>query len=493
MPILVIFNSENGGHMTRIIRNFFIHALAMICVLCAVATVYSQTQEYKEYTIKRGDTLWNISSKEVSDPFLWPKIWKENPEIKNPDLIYPGQTVKIPLRLTQKEVAQPPRPRPETGKVLTPVPLSEAKPQPQPKKEVKTEVIITPIEIKYLVDKDALISSGYLSDIVESKGEIIGAPSERSLLGKGNYAYIRTLNPVSVGKKFYVVRSLGEIKHPKTGAMMGYLIDVLGIAEVVGRESGEIKVKIIASYDGILAGDLLTDFYEIEQPFVIDDPRAPDIQGFILAARKLRFLNGMIDIVYIDKGRRDGLEVGDILGTISNSRYSVPNGFVQVISVKDKTAAAIVRASQKEVFAGDGIGPATESKATSKLASTQSTDESLESAVNLFISQYVRVYESGDIDKFMSFYSTSAIENNSLRYEDIRHAYEKNFRDNRYTYVLKEVQMKKENNHIILTGAYSIKSIEGVAYGRQTRGNITWTLGREDGALKIIRVDYDRV
>ncbi len=474
--------------MIRKIRKCSIFALVTSFVLGVAVTAYTQTEEYKDYIVKKGDTLWNISSKEVSDPFLWPKIWKENPVIKNPDLIYPGQTVKIPLRLMQKEVIQPSLPQPETekAKVITPAPLPKAKPQVQPE-----EATIRPIEKQYLVDKDALISSGYISDTVESRGEIIGSPSEKSLLGMGDYAYIRTLMPVGSGQKFYIVRSLGKVKHPGTGAMMGYLIDVLGIAEVVGIESGEIKTRVIASYDGIQVGDLLTDFYDLDQPFIVEEPRSPDIDGVIIATRKIRVLNGMLDIVYIDKGAKDGIEVGDTMGTVSNNRYLVPNGSIQVISLKDKTAAAVVRISHKEVSAGDLVGLA-EKRSASNLAAYESPDGSLESAVNLFISQYVRVYESGDIDKFMSFYSSSAVENNSLRYDDIRRTYEKSFRNGRYTYILNNIQMKKDNNHIILTGTYIIKGIEGKYKGEQRRGTITWTLDRENGTLKIIRSDYNR-
>ena len=60
-------------------------------------------QEIKDYKVKGGDTLWDISNKELQDPFLWPKIWKENPGIVNPDRIYPDQSIKIPLYLLQKE------------------------------------------------------------------------------------------------------------------------------------------------------------------------------------------------------------------------------------------------------------------------------------------------------------------------------------------------------------------------------------------------------
>ena len=47
---------------------------------------------------KDRDCLWNIAKKPdiYNDPFAWPKIWHANSDqIKNPDLIYPGQQLTI--------------------------------------------------------------------------------------------------------------------------------------------------------------------------------------------------------------------------------------------------------------------------------------------------------------------------------------------------------------------------------------------------------------
>ena len=54
----------------------------------------------KQYTVVRGDNLWNIAKKPsiYSDPYLWPRIYVENrAKIKNPDLIFPNWTLNVPF------------------------------------------------------------------------------------------------------------------------------------------------------------------------------------------------------------------------------------------------------------------------------------------------------------------------------------------------------------------------------------------------------------
>ena len=54
----------------------------------------------KQYTVMRGDNLWNIAKKPsiYSDPYLWPRIYVENKgKIKNPDLIYPNWSLNVPF------------------------------------------------------------------------------------------------------------------------------------------------------------------------------------------------------------------------------------------------------------------------------------------------------------------------------------------------------------------------------------------------------------
>ena len=51
----------------------------------------------KVHTVKKGDTLWDISKKYYGKPELWTKLYKANKSnIKNPHWIYPGQKFVIP-------------------------------------------------------------------------------------------------------------------------------------------------------------------------------------------------------------------------------------------------------------------------------------------------------------------------------------------------------------------------------------------------------------
>jgi len=74
-----------------------------------------------KYVVQKGDCLWKIAAKKeiYGDHRLWPKIWDMNKNgvisaparipkiIKNPNLIYPGQVLRIPvLSEAEKKIEQ---------------------------------------------------------------------------------------------------------------------------------------------------------------------------------------------------------------------------------------------------------------------------------------------------------------------------------------------------------------------------------------------------
>ncbi len=63
----------------------------------------------KEWTVVKGECLWKIAGydKIYADPFQWPLIYKANKaQIKDPDLIHPGQVFAIPRNVSDEEVQQ---------------------------------------------------------------------------------------------------------------------------------------------------------------------------------------------------------------------------------------------------------------------------------------------------------------------------------------------------------------------------------------------------
>ncbi|WP_049623687.1 LysM peptidoglycan-binding domain-containing protein, partial [Frateuria defendens] len=75
------------------------------------------------YTVRRGDTLWDISARFLSKPWLWPEIWQANPQVQNPHLIYPGDVLNLSFA-NGPRLGLEPRVRRE-GEAVPAVPLSE--------------------------------------------------------------------------------------------------------------------------------------------------------------------------------------------------------------------------------------------------------------------------------------------------------------------------------------------------------------------------------
>jgi len=311
-----------------------------------------KTEEgFRIYTVQKGDTLWDITHNILKEPFLWPKVWAFNPDIKNPDLIYPGQRIKIPLFALKPEL------------VSKELEIKAEKIKEETVKREEEKVALKPsIEVieekrpEYLIDRNLLIASGYISRSIPDRGRIIGTPQGRTTMGKGDYIYIKTEREAKIGDRFYAIRSAGMIRHPERGNEVGYLIEINGIIEVVGEESGMTKAEIKESFKEINVEDRLDNFYLIEPPLKPESPATPEIEASIVAIRHLYTTTGSIyDIVYIDKGEKDGITQGSLLYLYSKEKPVVPLGIAQVINVKDETATAVLRKGLKEILVGDRV------------------------------------------------------------------------------------------------------------------------------------------
>ncbi len=309
--------------------------ILFFCIAFILIAGTAFSADVVKYTIKKGDTLWDISGLKLTDPFAWPKIWKENPQIKNPDLIYPGQIIRIPKDLIQKQVVLPPQKR--TNKEAVRMPVSE--PVKQPKK------VLSP---------DLILSAGYIEEQINKVGSIIATPSGMSMVGKDDEVYITVNGAVNEGQKFYTFKTYGIVNHPVTKQPLGELIEITGIIEVTGKEGNYIKALVIKSYSEIEVGSYLDNYYDVK-PLDITREREGKAHGVIVAGKDLRYLTGRLDVVYLDRGVNDGLLPGDVLTVVSTDNPKRPIGKIRIISARNTTSVAEVIESTQEIVRGDSF------------------------------------------------------------------------------------------------------------------------------------------
>lgn len=299
----------------------------------------------EEYIIKKGDTLWDISGSRLQDNFLWPKLWKANPQIKNPDLIYPGNRIIIPTREELRRLDLP---------VEREVPVVEITPPlPEPEVEIKVE---EEKPVRYLVNKYLYIASGWLADDFSSIGQVIASPSDRVIFGNYDIVYLNLNTETARGDKFLVIRDIKIVNHPETGKRLGHQIRVAGVIEVTDIKNNTPIARVAHAFEEIQLSDGLLPYEDMQPPVAPDVARMPDIEGYIVESRMNNRAISVGDIIYLDKGTNDGIEVGDIFSVFSSASLKIPVGTIQVISHRPTTSIAIVLRSEKEITIGDMWG-----------------------------------------------------------------------------------------------------------------------------------------
>lgn len=235
-----------------------------------------KTEGGEIYTIKQGDTLWDISAKFLKDPFLWPKLWQRNPYITNPHWIYPGQPVRIvPAEELMREVPKEAVKEPEIKKA-EPAPAEEKPPVAEAKPaEVTPEIKpaeVKPVEEKPVEEKPVeerpgvfpeVRSAGFVGDInLRGIGIILDNRDGKNLLAEGDIVYMafRTADPVMVGNKYTIFRRGNYVRHPLTKRRLGRKYLIMGNVQVIDQQGNYYTGKIIEAFDAVEAGDLLRPY-----------------------------------------------------------------------------------------------------------------------------------------------------------------------------------------------------------------------------------------
>jgi len=321
------------------------------------------------YVVQRGDTLWSIATKFLKDQWRWPEIWRMNQEqIRNPHEISPGDVLVLdrsvsPPQLRLGEAGGGAGKAPEESESVKLLPRVYTSPL-----AAGAIPAIPPKAIEPFLTQPLLIEEGGL----DRAPRIIATEEDRVNVGQGNVAYVsgfgKATDPV-----WQIYRTGQPLVDPESSLTLGYEAVFLGTARVT-RQGEPATVQIVNSKKEISAGDRLLP----APPTVIPQyvPHAPEakVSGRIIALYDALFTSsgGRDSIISINRGRRHGLEPGNVLAIYRNvviydqqdylkSRDRSPAiqlpperyGLVYIFRTFNSVSYALVMESSRPVQGGD--------------------------------------------------------------------------------------------------------------------------------------------
>lgn len=346
------------------------------------------------YTVRPGDTLWDLSGRFLNNPWYWPKVWSFNPEITNPHWIDPGNVLKFypsaeeaPTRVEPVETAG--GGAPVTGPTEAGEPTDVEAPReleslsradmkaPVPVEDQDEVAVVGPYKVGYVAPKTIMIrrDSFVTPSQLEESGSIVAAFEEKLMLTTSDraYAHFKGEPPNKLGETYVVYETVREIFHPLSGELLGYQTQILGSAVVVAKDPKAVTLIIGTSLAPIERGALLGPW--IDQPYRPVKARTAtiDLDARIVGTRtEVVTQIAEQNVVFIDKGKADGVEEGDVFKVmrsgdpyglpLTKAHLSPPNdpslpaevlGELMVIEVKESTSTALVMRSRRELAIGD--------------------------------------------------------------------------------------------------------------------------------------------
>jgi LysM domain-containing protein len=339
----------------------------------------------ERYTVKAGDTLWDLSGRYLNNPWYWPKVWSYNPEITNPHFIFPGSVLRFypgaeqaPARVEQVQgVASAPAPL--EGDLEAPQELDDFSradmKKPQEIGDADDVAVVGPYKVGYVPPKglyarrDSFVTKGEL----ERSGTITAAFEEKLLLSLHDRAYAKfaRAGQVKPGEIYVLYKTDRAVRHPVTGELFGYKSTIIGSARVVATDATAVTVEIAQAFDPIERGTLIGPWHDKIVKQVQRRPNQVGMDGFIIAAQQdLVSEIGEHHVVFLDKGRQDGVEEGNVFTVIRsgdpygremNDIQRDPNlpreevGTLLVIDAQASSSSALVVKSLRELYVGDKV------------------------------------------------------------------------------------------------------------------------------------------
>jgi chemotaxis protein MotB len=186
------------------------------------------------------------------------------------------------------------------------------------------------------------------------------ASGNRMLMGKKDIFYLKLDNPtdVAVGDLFTVYRRVRKVFHPATGEYLGFVTIRVGVVKVTDTDHALTTAEAVLSYGTMSPGDPVMRYVDPAPSEIINQTSdVADVSGMIveLQADRAMTLVSQGDVVYVDRGREDGLKDGHLMDIYRHSAGLPARkiGQLLVLSTEGRTATARIVKANTRVMKGD--------------------------------------------------------------------------------------------------------------------------------------------
>lgn len=306
------------------------------------------------HVVQNGDTLWSLCSKYFGDPWRWPRLWAANPVITNPHWIFPGDVIRLGE---------------QSGAVAPPV----AADQPAVPGERRKMTSVNRVGAEG--GKGVLLREvGFIEakDLAQA-ATVTGSREEQVLLASGNPIYLHYPKeaPLHAGERYSVFATDTDdpIIDAETGKNYGFMVKILG--DIVVNQIAENNIArgtLVDTVDpverGARASAFVRQFKRIEPR-----PSKVDLEARVIATFAPNTLLGSGNFVVINRGARDGVEVGNrtfvirrgdgYRGVLEGWERLDPNapkevvGEILVVDVREEASVAWIARSNRELKVGE--------------------------------------------------------------------------------------------------------------------------------------------
>jgi len=311
------------------------------------------------YVVQPGDTLWEISSRFLGNPYYWPRLWSINEYITNPHWIYPGNRIVFRMGTLIDG------PQIDIGDG---VPRVDAV-------DIITDNADCGPDIRFDQTRPARIYTA--NSFMAGKGEvdIYGtvekARGQQTYLSERDLVYLKVDDPeaYSCGDVVSIFRRAKKmVRHPERRSQrFGSRYLVVGEAKVVHRHGDYLAAVVRNSWQEIQRGDLVGAPIPVNIEMEVGEPRG-DLEG-VIVDRSLdeRFMLGPNEVVFIDRGRADGVRVGHAFYVVEQRDEHVDIeeedkdlpfaviGRLVVVRVDEYSATAVITDSDRDFKVGTRI------------------------------------------------------------------------------------------------------------------------------------------